>query len=102
MSDYDPYDPNRINEKRQTRIDPADGYSPVWGWIAGAVFLVLIAAAIYNAASTGTVTGENANTRPPATTGELNRPTAPPPARSSPRETTGQGTGQGTPSGSSK
>ncbi len=105
MSYNDPHDPNRVKDMPPASFDSPGKY-PMWGWIVGAVFLVLILAVIFNMANTGTMTSEDTIARPPVTTGQSNRPITAPPAgtatRPAPPATTGQGTGQGTPSGNTR
>jgi len=87
MSDYrdprnDPLDPTMITGTRR-----ADGGGV--GWIAGAIFLVVILALIFGLGRQGERTAGTEGASPPAaTTG------AAPPPPAAPRTTTGQGSGQ--------
>jgi hypothetical protein len=66
-----------------------------WGWIAGAVFIVVLMALVF-AGSDGTRTATDESTSPPATTGMAPR-TAPPAVTVPPGDTpstTGQGGNQ--------
>ena len=71
----DPRDFDRMEmERRMASPTP-------WGWIAGAVFVVIVLALIFTSGSNGTRTAQD--TSPPATTGMAPR-TAPPPAPTAP------------------
>jgi hypothetical protein len=59
-----------------------------WGWIAGAVFIVVLMALVF-AGSEGTRTATDDGASPPATTGMA--PRTAPPGVSVPPSTTGQG-----------
>ncbi len=62
--------------------------SPMWGWIAGGAFILVVLALIFSAGE-GTRTASTDVSNPPATTGTA------PPARTTPPQppsTTGQGT----------
>jgi len=67
----DPRDFNRMD------YDPRTGTPTPWGWIAGAVFVIVMLALIFTSHD-GTRTAQD--TSPPATTGMAPRPapTAPP------------------------
>jgi hypothetical protein len=90
MSDY--RDPNQLPDPSELRRRAqAEGYGATWGWIAGAVFIVLVLAVIYGASGDGTPTATQRTTSPATTTGQAPRPGMPAaPARPGPA-TTGQG-----------
>jgi hypothetical protein len=72
---------------RQVEMDARAGSSSPWGWIAGAVFLVVLLALVFTSGGDGTRTA-GTDTSPPATTGMA--PKAIPPAMTPPAGTTGQ------------
>jgi hypothetical protein len=91
MSDYrdprnDPLDPTVMPGMR----DGMHGSNSGVGWIAGAIFLVVVLALIFGLGRQGERTAGTDGARPPAaTTGA-----APPATTPAPRTTTGQGSGQ--------
>ncbi len=87
MTDYrDPYyrDPNEPLESARMRNDEQANTGV--GWIAGAIFLVVVLALIFGLGRTGDRTAETGTTPPAATTGA-----APPPPATAPRTTQGSG-----------
>jgi hypothetical protein len=88
MTDYrDSYyrDPNEPLESARMRSDMQQANTGV-GWIAGAVFLIVVLALIFGLGRTGDRTAETGTTPPAATTGA-----APPPPATAPRTTQGSG-----------
>jgi hypothetical protein len=81
----DPLDPTM---NTATREDALRRSNTGLGWIAGAVFLVVVLALIFGLGRSDQ-TATNTNNPPAATTGQ-----APPAPPATPRTTTGQGTGQ--------
>jgi len=79
-TDPPPTDPRRPEDRR---IDPAPSNNAMWGWIAGGVVLALLLVFIF-ASGPGTDTADTG--APPATTTDMVPPPSPGPA-----ETTGQG-----------
>jgi hypothetical protein len=94
LGDYqDPNDPMR---RTGTAYEPQS--NAALGWIAGAVFLVIVLALIFGLGGDGDRTAGTGTTPPAATTGA-----APPGGTTTvPRSTTGQSTPTPAPSGSSK
>jgi hypothetical protein len=95
MGDYqDPNDPMR---RTGTAYEPRQSNAAL-GWIAGAVFLVIVLALIFGLGGDGDRTAGTGTTPPAATTGA-----APPGGTSTvPRTTTGQGSQTTPPASSSK
>ena len=90
MTDPRDFD-RRMDMERQAEMERSMGPTSPWGWIAGAVFIIVILALVFTS-SEGTRTARE-DVNPPATTG-MGPPTAPPamtvpPARTP--STTGQG-----------
>jgi hypothetical protein len=89
MSDYrdprnDPLDPTMRDGMRRSNSG--------LGWIAGAIFLVVVLALIFGLGREGDRTAGTDGARPPAATTGAAPPATTPPA--APRTTTGQGSGQ--------
>ena len=74
MTDPRDFD-RRMDMERQAEMDPRIGTTTPWGWIAGAVFIVIILALIFAGGENTRTAREDAN--PPTTTGMAPR-TAPP------------------------
>jgi hypothetical protein len=101
MSDYrdpsnrdlnrDPMDPTTDPAGTGLRRSEMRRANSGLGWIAGALFLVVVLAMIFGLGRTGDRTASTTGSPPAATTGA-----APPPASTpaAPRTTTGQGSGQ--------
>jgi hypothetical protein len=88
MGDY--RDPNDPMHRAGTPYEPRQSNAAL-GWIAGAVFLVVVLALIFGLGRDGDRTAETGTTPPAATTG------AAPPPPATPRTTTGQSTPNPTP-----
>jgi hypothetical protein len=90
MSDYrDPYNRDPL-DPTGTGMPRRAGTNSGLGWIAGAVFLVIVLALIFGLGRTGDQTAGTGTTPPAATTGA-----APPASGPAPMpRTTGQGSGQ--------
>jgi hypothetical protein len=89
MTDPRDFD-RRMDMEQQAEMERRMGPTTPWGWIAGAVFIVIMLALMF-AGGDGTRTARQ-DTRPPATTGMAPR-TAPPAVAvppGQPPETTGQ------------
>jgi hypothetical protein len=92
----DPRDFERMTE-RQMEMDARTGAPTPWGWIAGAVFIIIVLALIFSNGRNTETASNQAN--PPATTGMAPRTAPPlatvPPASTippaQPPSTTGQG-----------
>jgi hypothetical protein len=90
MTDPRDFD-RRMDMERQAEMERTTGTSTPWGWIAAAVFVVVILALVFAGGENTRTAREDAN--PPATTGMAPKtipptvavPPGPPPA------TTGQG-----------
>jgi len=95
LGDY--HDPNDPMHRAGTPYEARQSNAAL-GWIAGAVFLVVVLALIFGLGGDGDRTAGTGTPPPAATTG------AAPPAGTStvPRTTTGQGTQTPPPSGSSQ
>jgi hypothetical protein len=92
MSDYrdprnDPLDPAGTTGLRDSMQRSNSGL----GWIAGAIFLVVVLALIFGLGRQGDQSATSTGSSPPVTTGAAPPSTTPPAA---PRTTTGQGAGQ--------
>jgi len=91
MSDYrdpygqDPLDPTGTRIQRSEMRRANSGL----GWIAGALFLVVVLALIFGLGRTGDRTASSTSTPPAATTGAA--PPPPAPGGTPPRSTTGSG-----------
>ena len=89
MTDPRDFD-RRMEMERQMEMERRMGAPTLWGWIAGAVFIILILALVFGG-SEGTRTARE-DASPPATTGMAPRTVPPavvvPPAQ--PPSTTGQ------------
>jgi hypothetical protein len=87
MTDYrNPNDPFYRDERRDLRHDPdAGSYNATWGWIAGALFLVVILAIAFGVGREPTQTASN-ELKPPAPVQMLS-PAAPSPATPAPKPT---------------
>ncbi len=87
MSDFrDPNDPLRRDQMMQN-LPPDDSMSSnaTWGWVAAAIFAVVVLFLAFTAGREGTQTASNRDMSPPATS------TTPSPATPGPT-TSGQGT----------
>ncbi len=93
MTDPRDFD-RRMGMDRPLDLDQRMGSPTPWGWIAGAVFIIVVLALVF-ASSEGTRTARN-DVNPPATTGMAPK-TAPPAITVPPQtpSTTGQGEQQG-------
>jgi hypothetical protein len=84
MSDYrNPNDPLYRDDplSREARYESARSYNAAWGWIAGALFLVIILAVAFSVGREPSQTAMN-ETSPPATSGTTGM--APPAANPGP------------------
>ena len=77
--------------ERRMEMDRRMGSPTPWGWIAGAVFIIVVLALVFTS-SEGTNTARN-DVNPPATTGQAPKsaPPAIPVTPGQPPSTTGQG-----------
>ena len=75
MTDPRDFDP-RMDMDRRIDMERRMGAPTPWGWIAGAVFILVLLALIFTSGE-GNRTASNNDTSPPATTGMAPR-TAPP------------------------
>lgn len=76
----------RDSDLRRTDLEPARGYDSAWGWIAGAVFVLLILVLVFGYGM-NTDTASNGASPPASTTGSgatMSRPTPPAAATPSP------------------
>lgn len=91
MSDYrDPYNRDPLDPAGRMEPRSARRANSGLGWIAGAVFLIVVLALIFGLGRSGERTASTGSPPPAATTGA-----APPPAGGlAPRTTTGQSSGQ--------
>ncbi len=80
MTDYrNPNDPFYRDERRDLSYDPdARSYNATWGWIAGALFLVVILAIAFGVGREPTQTASN-EVNPTAPVQMAPKPTAPAP-----------------------
>lgn len=89
MTDPRDFD-RRMEMEQQMEMERRMGAPTVWGWIAGAVFIIVILALVFAGGESTRTAREDAN--PPATTGMAPRTAPPavavPPAQ--PPSTTGQ------------
>jgi len=90
MTDPSDFDP-RMDMDRRIDMERRMGAPTPWGWIAGAVFILVLLALIFTSGE-GNRTASNNEASPPATTGMAPRSAPPavavPPAQ--PPSTTGQ------------
>jgi hypothetical protein len=91
MTDPRDFD-RRMDMERQMEMDRRMGDTTPWGWIAGAVFIVVILALVFAGGESTRTAREDAS--PPATTGMAPR-TAPPAVAVPPAAQTPSTTGQG-------
>ncbi len=90
MSDYRNYDYRDPNDplRQDTRFDPdMRSANAAWGWIAAAVFLVVVLAIAFGAGhkgQLGTNTASNDTAAPPAMTRMSPSPAAPAPSTTAP------------------
>lgn len=88
--DLNPRDPNMQYEVRRD-----SGFNAMWGWIAGAVVLVLVLVFLFGGSqNTATTDINNSPAAPSITTPSNNTANAPARSTPAPSETTGQGQGQ--------
>jgi hypothetical protein len=90
MTDPRDFDP-RMDMDRRIEMERRMGSPTPWGWIAGAVFIIVLLALIF-AGGEGTRTVSNNDMSPPATTGMA--PKTAPPAVAVPPGQTPSTTGQ--------
>jgi hypothetical protein len=76
MTDPRDFD-RRMDMDRRLEMDSRVGSPTPWGWIAGAVFIIIVLALVFTSGNTNRTASNDAG--PPATTGMAPR-TVPPPA----------------------
>ena len=84
MTDPRDFD-RRMDMERRIEMDSRAGTPTPWGWIAGAVFIIVVLALVFSSGNTNRTATNDVS--PPATTGMAPR-TAPPLATVPPASTT--------------